>query len=136
MQSVGSADTSAELLLRRALHASGLRYGKETRPELSVRCKADVVFPGQKVCIFVDGCFWHGCPLHFRVPKTNAPWWEEKIAGNVERDRRQTKIFQERGWTVVRIWEHEVRSDQLPAIVDRIADLVEQGRRQLQRRER
>lgn len=135
MRSIGSADTSPELLLRRALHASGVRYRKEIRPVPGIRCKADVVFTGQKVCVFVDGCFWHGCPLHFRVPKANTSWWKEKIADNVERDLRQTKALEERGWTIVRLWEHEVYSDQLPTVVDRIADLVEQRRSKSQRGE-
>lgn len=124
MQSVRSEDTSAELLLRRALHAVGLRYRKETRPEPDLRCKGDVVFYRQKVCIFADGCFWHGCPIHFRAPKTNTRWWEEKIADNANRDLRQTEVLQARGWKIIRLWEHEVNSNDLPLIVDNVVSVV------------
>jgi DNA mismatch endonuclease (patch repair protein) len=61
--------------------------------------------------VFVDGCFWHGCPLHFLSPKTHSSWWEEKIQDNRARDERQQRQLEERGWVVVRLWEHEVRAD-------------------------
>src|SRR5947209_7638968 len=89
MQAVKRHDTAAEVLLRRRLYAAGLRFRKEISPEPELRCKADIVFTRQKVCIFIDGCFWHRCPEHFKVPKTNRAWWEQKIQATVDRDGRQ-----------------------------------------------
>jgi DNA mismatch endonuclease (patch repair protein) len=63
------------------------------------------------VCLFVDGCFWHGCALHFLLPKTHSAWWREKIEDNRARDERQQRQLEERGWVVVRLWEHEVRAN-------------------------
>lgn len=120
MQAVKRQDTAAEILLRRRLHAAGLRFRKEIRPEPDLRCKADVVFPRHKVCIFIDGCFWHRCPAHFKVPKTNSPWWEEKIQATVERDSRQQHLLQSRGWTVLRFWEHNIS----PAEIDEAVRLI------------
>ena len=77
----------------------------------SVRCKADLVFAAAKVCVFADGCFWHGCPLHFKVPRAHAGWWAEKIEQNVARDRRQTEQLTALGWEVVRFWEHDLEVD-------------------------
>jgi DNA mismatch endonuclease (patch repair protein) len=111
MQAVLSKDTSPEIVFRKALHAAGLRFRKELRPVPSLKCKADVVFIKQKLCIFIDGCFWHRCSVHFKLPKSNSDWWKEKIASVVERDTRQTKLLKDSGWTVVRFWEHEVRDD-------------------------
>ncbi len=68
--------------------------------------------------MFVDGCFWHRCPSHFTAPRANAAWWEEKIEANVERDRRQTTQLAKFGWTVVRIWEHEVLQNSVEATTD------------------
>jgi len=124
MEAVASADTAAEVLLRRALHAAGLRFRKNCRPVSRLRCEADVVFRRQAICIFVDGCFWHRCPEHYAAPQTNAAWWAEKITANVERDRRQTAELEKHGWTVVRVWEHELEPDQLSTTVESITQLV------------
>ncbi len=108
MQAVWQRDTVPEVALRRALHTLGLRFRKDCRPEPNMRCKSDVVFRRQKLCVFVDGCFWHRCPLHFVLPKTNSAWWNEKVQATVERDLRQMRALRARGWQVVRVWEHEV----------------------------
>ena len=119
-----SRDTGPERLLRSALHRSGFRFRKEFCPVPGVRCKADIVFPRQRVCIFVDGCFWHGCRLHFGMPKTNAAWWTEKIAANMARDRRQTELLREEGWQVVRIWEHDLSESRIGDTVRKIGSLL------------
>ena len=98
MQAVPSQDTAAEVKLRSGLQRTGLKFRKDNRPVSRVRCKADVVFRLAHVCVFVDGCFWHGCPGHFRVPKTNSNWWKEKIRDNIERDARQNRELEEMGW--------------------------------------
>jgi DNA mismatch endonuclease, patch repair protein len=110
MQANVGRETTSERMLRSLLHNRGLRFRKDVRPVLELRCKADVVFPRAKICVFVDGCFWHGCPQHYRSPKTNSAWWEEKIGDNKRRDTEQSQILEQHGWLVFRIWEHEVRS--------------------------
>lgn len=100
-------DTPAELAIRRNLHARGLRYRVDYRPEPGIRRKADVVFTRAKVAVFVDGCFWHDCPEHGSAPNANADWWREKLATNGRRDRDTDERLCAAGWTVVRVWEHE-----------------------------
>lgn len=85
--------------------------------------RPDIVFIGARVAVFVDGCFWHGCPRHFRVPTTNARYWKEKIAANRDRDRRQKATLVIAGWAVVRVWEHSVNR-RAKAIARRISSLV------------
>lgn len=120
MQANRSVDTAVEQLLRSALHRQGLRFGKHANVDPAVKCRADVVFRGARVCIFVDGCYWHGCPKHFETPKRNTAWWQEKIQDNRNRDRRKTSALRRRGWRVIRIWEHEVSTQSLSQLVDRI----------------
>jgi DNA mismatch endonuclease (patch repair protein) len=107
MQANRSKDTTPERAIRSALHRAGFRFFVHRRPEAGLRCTADIVFPAKKICIFVDGCFWHGCEVHGRTPKRNAGYWQPKIARNVERDRRNDAWLGDAGWTVLRIWEHE-----------------------------
>ena len=120
MQAVLQRDTVPETRIRQALHAIGLRFRKDYRPERDLKCKADIVFRKQKICIFIDGCFWHRCPLHFALPLSNSPWWDEKIQATVERDRRQTKLLRSRGWCVIRVWEHEITDAKIDRVVARV----------------
>jgi DNA mismatch endonuclease (patch repair protein) len=73
--------------------------------------KPDIVFPESKVAVFIDGCFWHRCPIDFREPSTRRAFWRRKIEGNVKRDREVTKALKEAGWRVKRFWEHDVRKN-------------------------
>ncbi len=100
-------DTAPELALRRELHRRGLRYRVDTAPLRGLRCRADLVFPGRHIAVFVDGCFWHGCAGHPSWPRANGDWWRRKIEANAARDRRNDAVLAAGGWTVVRIWEHE-----------------------------
>jgi DNA mismatch endonuclease (patch repair protein) len=100
-------DTKLELTIRSQMHSGGFRYRVDYRPEKSLRCRGDLVFTRRKVIVFIDGCFWHGCPLHATAPKNNASWWTEKLRANIDRDARNTVALQSLGWIVVRIWEHE-----------------------------
>lgn len=107
-----SKDTEPELMLRKTLHAAGLRF--RLHRKIAPACTPDIVFPGKKVAVFVDGDFWHGCPKHnradnFRGP--NAELWREKINKTRERDAKATVLARQSGWTVVRVWECEIRSD-------------------------
>ncbi|MER8068369.1 very short patch repair endonuclease [Streptomyces sp. NPDC094034] len=100
-------DTKPERLLRSALHRKGLRYRVGVRPLPDLRRTADVVFPKARVAVFVDGCFWHGCPEHHRPAKKRGEFWQDKIKGNRDRDAATNVALREAGWTVVRVWEHE-----------------------------
>jgi DNA mismatch endonuclease, patch repair protein len=103
-------DNSKEKLIRSSLHRQGLRF-RVHRPVPHTRRTIDIAFPGARVAVFVDGCFWHGCPLHGTFPKSNATWWREKIAANQRRDSDTVGRLSELGWTVLRIWEHEDSED-------------------------
>ncbi|WP_209437234.1 very short patch repair endonuclease [Amycolatopsis azurea] len=102
-----SKDTKPEVRLRKLLHAQGLRYRVSTSPVPGVRRTADVVFPRALVAVFVDGCYWHGCPAHYRPSTANSEFWANKIRRNRERDAETTKLLEEAGWRVIRAWEHE-----------------------------
>lgn len=82
--------------------------------------KPDFVFPKLKTAVFVDGCFWHGCPRHATQPKTNAKFWRNKIATNQARDRRVNSALRKRGWTVIRVWEHELKRKDGPRLIQRL----------------
>jgi len=107
MQSNKSRDTKPELALRSAVHARGLRYRVSAKPLAGVRRTADLVFPRAKVAVFLDGCFWHGCPEHHTVASANAKFWADKVEANRKRDRDTDSRLTEAGWVSVRIWEHE-----------------------------
>ncbi len=107
MQSNKSRDTKPELTLRRALHALGLRYRVCTRPLPDVRRTVDVVFRPAKVAVELRGCFWHGCPTHYRAPSANGKYWAEKVDRNVRRDLDTAQRLQEAGWVLEVVWEHE-----------------------------
>ena len=101
-------DTTPERRLRSMLWVRGLRYRLHAKTPGG---RPDIVFPGARVAVFIDGCFWHGCPVHYVRPRTRHEFWAEKLAANVERDRRQTTRLEDAGWTVIRLWEHEVDDD-------------------------
>ncbi|WP_343920056.1 very short patch repair endonuclease [Agrococcus citreus] len=107
MRSNKGRDTRPELEVRRRLHAAGFRYRVDYRLEPDLRTRADIAFPRRRVAIFIDGCFWHGCPAHATQPKSNSEYWGPKLARNVQRDQAATRGLQERGWRVLRYWEHE-----------------------------
>jgi DNA mismatch endonuclease (patch repair protein) len=124
MQLQSRENTHPELALRRALHSAGFRFRVHRSIVPGVRRVVDIVFGPSKVAVFVDGCFWHGCPEHYRRPKVNGPYWNPKIARNAARDRDTDARLTEAGWQVIRIWEHEAVED----VVDRIANAVEKRR--------
>jgi DNA mismatch endonuclease (patch repair protein) len=124
MQANVGRETCIEKRLRSAVHIAGLRFRKDAVAVPGISCKADLVFPAARVCVFVDGCFWHGCRLHFRVPQSNASWWHEKIAETIGRDRRQSKVLRRYGWKVLRFWEHELADDNISLAVAKIQRAV------------
>ncbi|WP_432161504.1 very short patch repair endonuclease [Streptomyces sp. NRRL F-5630] len=100
-------NTKPELLLRSLLYRRGMRYRVDFRPIADVRRRADLVFSGDRIAVFVDGCFWHGCPDHYRPAMKNADFWREKINSNKARDAETNETLAAAGWTVIRVWEHD-----------------------------
>jgi DNA mismatch endonuclease (patch repair protein) len=107
MARVRSRNTGLELMLRRVLWRSGLRY----RLNLKLPGTPDVVFANDKLAVFIDGCFWHACPTHYRAPATNVAFWRDKYDRNSKRDQHVNECLRSDGWTVLRIWEHEIIQD-------------------------
>lgn len=107
MQANKGRDTEPELALRRAVHALGLRYRVSVRPLPKVRRTADLVFTRAHLAVFLDGCFWHGCPEHHTLSQTNTKYWVDKLESNRRRDRQTDEWLNEAGWEVLRVWEHE-----------------------------
>src|SRR4051794_5948366 len=103
MRSTRQRDTPCELALRSAAHRLGLRYRVDWQLP-GTRRRADLAFPRAKVLVFVDGCFWHGCPRHGTWPRANSSWWRDKILSNKRRDRDTTARARGLGWTVLRVW--------------------------------
>lgn len=107
MSRTAQRNNQHERALRSLLHARGLRFRIHARALEGSRRTIDIAFPTPRVAVFVDGCFWHGCPVHGTSPKNNAAWWRAKIDANVARDRDTDRRLREGGWAVVRVWEHE-----------------------------
>jgi DNA mismatch endonuclease (patch repair protein) len=107
MRKVRRRDTQPEIALRSELHRRGFRYFVDRAPLAWSRRKADLVFPRVRLAVFIDGCFWHGCPAHVDWPKSNALWWRAKIAATKARDREIDAALLGAGWHVTRAWEHD-----------------------------
>lgn len=114
-------DTKPELAVRSEIHALGLRFRKDYAVRLRDRVvRPDIVFTRPKVAVFIDGCFWHRCPVHGNTPTANSEYWGPKLKRNVERDRCVDERLTEAGWQVLRAWEHEGADD----VAERIAEAV------------
>jgi DNA mismatch endonuclease (patch repair protein) len=107
MKNTRRRDTTIEVALRRLLHAYGLRYRIDQKILRNSRRRADIVFSRPRVAVFVDGCFWHCCPLHRTFPKANAEWWATKLRTNQRRDKDTDRKLTAAGWRVERVWGHE-----------------------------
>ena len=105
MSQIKSSGTKPEISVRNLIWREGYRY----RIGHGLSGKPDMVFPSYRIAVFIDGCFWHGCPKHCRMPSSNIRYWERKISGNQKRDRRIRKQLKKEGWTVIRIWEHDIK---------------------------
>ncbi|MGV9878299.1 very short patch repair endonuclease [Streptomyces sp. NPDC003006] len=128
MQAIRSRDTKPERLIRSLLHAQGLRYRVAAKPLPGLRRTADIVFRPAKLAVFIDGCYWHGCPEHYVSPKTNAGYWSDKVARNMARDRDTDVQLRAAGWTVLRFWEHEPAEDCAVKIAAAASRLRSSGR--------
>ncbi|WP_251149780.1 very short patch repair endonuclease [Cellulosimicrobium sp. Marseille-Q4280] len=107
MSTAKRRDTAPELALRRELHARGLRYRVAFPVPGQKRRTIDIAFTRARVAVFVDGCFWHGCPVHGTSPRANGQWWKAKLAANRARDEDTDRVLRSVGWRTVRVWEHE-----------------------------
>ena len=119
IRGAGNKDTELRLIqVFRANGITGWRRGSK------LPGKPDFVFSKVKVAVFVDGCFWHACPKHATWPKHRAAFWRKKILGNKARDRRVNRALRERGWTVLRIWEHALRRRDEPKLIRRLKEIL------------
>ena len=116
-----SKNTGPELAVRSLLHAHGMRYRVHMRPLPALRRTADIVFTRRKVAVFIDGCFWHACPEHFVMPRSNIDYWVPKIERNQRRDREVDEALKTAGWIVLRFWEHEPAA----AVAVRVEEVVQ-----------
>lgn len=119
MSSIRSKETKPEVKLRKRLWAEGLKY----RKNYNLPGKPDVAFVKKKIVVFVDGCFWHKCPKCYKKPKSNKKYWASKIKYNVEKDKKINKELEEKGWKVLRFWEHDINKN-IDDCVKKIVDEV------------
>ena len=110
MSRIRGNDTKPEIALRKALFRKGYRYSLKYRFK-ELNFKPDIVMVSRKICIFIDGCFWHRCPICFKEPKSNKRYWRPKLERNVERDKQQNQFLKKEGWKVIRIWEHQINKN-------------------------
>lgn len=122
MQANRGRDTTPELRVRRLVHAAGLRYRVDARPLAGLNRRADLVFSKARVAVFIDGCFWHGCPEHHTVARTNREFWLAKVRRNRERDEETDLLLADAGWWVLRRWEHEDPQQVTAAIIATVKD--------------
>ena len=115
MSKIRSKDTKIEILFRKALWKSGFRYRKNSSKYFG---KPDIVLPKYKTVIFIDSCFWHNCPKHGYLPKSNLRYWRKKIERNKERDKEVSKHYKKQNWKIFRIWEHEIKKNSAKTILN------------------
>ena len=128
MRANRSRDTSPELAIRKALHALGYRYRVNYRPLTRDRRRSvDIAFTRLQVAILIDGCYWHGCPQHFIMPKANREYWSSKIARNRERDAETTRLLADAGWLALRYWEHQPAGEVVSDIVKNLESRRAEG---------
>lgn len=118
MSRIRGADTSPERVLGSALRARGITFEEHAKTPAG---RPDIVFPALRVAVFIDGCFWHGCPTHYVRPRTRTEFWSARLRENVARDRAQTRDLEAAGWAVVRVWEHDVFTA-LESVINRIVE--------------
>jgi DNA mismatch endonuclease (patch repair protein) len=124
MQGNKARDTKPELAVRKLLHSRGLRYRVNFRPLPHLRRTADVVFTRQKVAVYIDGCFWHGCPAHYTRPASNTDFWDAKVSRNKARDADTVRALKNEGWTCLRFWTHEHPERTAESIADVLSERI------------
>lgn len=128
MRRVRTVGTAPEIALRKRLHEAGLRFRVAYPVPGKPRRTIDVAFTRRRLAVFVDGCFWHGCPIHSGRPKTNSAFWRAKVSANRQRDRETDALLEAVGWTVLRIWEHMAPDQAAAAVIAVLAGLGGGGR--------
>jgi len=122
MRAVKSKDSKIEVKVRSALWRLGFRFYKNKN---DLPGKPDIAFPKKKLVIFIDSCFWHGCPEHLRRPNSNQEYWNAKIARNRNRDFEVNAIYQNMGWKLLRVWEHELKKESFQNCINKIIDFIQ-----------
>jgi len=133
MASIKRRDTKPELLLRKELWRRGLRG---YRLDVKLPGRPDIFFSKYKLCVFVDGCFWHGCPIHYKGVERNKGYWDAKIEGNTLRDRVADEKLFEMGFTVMRFWDHEITGKPVCVVADRLEEFIRRMQRSRERASR
>ena len=128
MQAI-KAISKLEGIVTKELWHRGLRFRKNVK---SLKGTPDIAIKKYKVVIFIDSCFWHHCPLHGNMPKSNVEFWEKKLRRNMERDREVDEYYSQKGWTLLRVWEHEVRKE-FDTTIDKIIRTIEGAKAQMER---
>ena len=128
MHNTPQRDTPLEMQVRSRLHRRGLRFRVDRTIPGVTRSRPDLIFPKERIAVFLDGCFWHSCPQHGTTPHANRGWWLEKLAANVERDRRHDRELRTAGWLVLRFWEHEDPRSVVHMIESRVGEHRESTR--------
>jgi DNA mismatch endonuclease (patch repair protein) len=122
MRAVKSKDSKIELLFRKEIWKRGGRYRKNQGLYFG---KPDLINKSKKTVIFIDSCFWHGCPSHCRIPKTNKEYWVKKINRNKERDIEVNQYYKAKGWNILRVWEHDIKNtEKLKIAVENISNAL------------
>ncbi|MCV7316134.1 very short patch repair endonuclease [Mycolicibacillus parakoreensis] len=127
MRAQKTSGTGIELRVRRRLHALGYRYRVDCRPLADHKFRGDIVWRGRRIAVFLDGCFWHGCPEHGTIPKSNTEWWLAKLQENRDRDRRVDTLLRQRGWRVLRFWEHDDIDDIVQTVINHLEFYTDGG---------
>ncbi|MBD2871723.1 very short patch repair endonuclease [Paenibacillus arenilitoris] len=120
MRSVKSTHTKLEDRITKDLWQYGLRFRKNTK---SLPGKPDISLKKKKKVVFIDSCFWHGCPDHFRLPKTNKEFWETKIKRNIKRDKEISSLYLSKNWEILRVWEHDIKFN-YPDVLEKIINFL------------
>lgn len=120
MSLVRGKDSEIETLFRKKLWERGFRYRKNSNKYFG---KPDIILPKYKTVIFIDSCFWHGCKKHCRMPSSNVRYWSHKIENNKTRDKKVNNFYRKKGWSLLRVWEHSIKSD-LENCVQRVCEFL------------
>lgn len=116
MRHTRQRDTAFEVAVRSGLHQRGLRFRVDRSPTPLSKSRADIVFGSARIAVYLDGCYWHQCPLHGTTPKRNRDWWSAKLTANRERDAAAVSVLEGAGWVALRFWEHEDVAEVVAAI--------------------
>lgn len=125
MQAVKNKNTKLENLVCKTLWHRNIRFRKNV---LSLKGKPDIAIKKYKIVIFVDSCFWHKCPVHYKAPGTNNEFWDSKITGNMNRDIDINKYYNDKKWHILRVWEHEIKED-FNSVIEKIVTFIEKAKK-------